>query len=211
MKRTKLPIAIWSRGNKPGKKAVLGLLILIMLVFFFPFYLLAAKKAGNTLKEECLVGINNRDTYSFQLDAGSFSVNPIPARKQEEKPGGKKFQPIWPVEGKIIQEFGWRKEREKGFEEWRYVPGWDWEFKGVQEVKAVLPGKVELVEKRRDLGYTVILSHGQNLRSLYGYCSKIRVQPGEAVLLGQFLAQADGKFHFRILKNNQSVNPKEYF
>lgn len=211
MRTNKLPMNIFQREKelKVSKGLIIiGLGLVVLGWLFFLSYLASNKKIESTIQKE----FRGTGNSQIQLNGCSFVINqPLNLQKQEEETKQEIQQPISPVEGKIIHQFGWRKEKQKEVEEWRYSPGLDWQVEGTQDVKAVLPGKVEAVEKRSDLGYTIIISHQQNLESLYGYCTGVTVKPGEEIKQGQSVAQIQDKFHFRMLKNNQPFDPKEYF
>lgn len=217
MKTNKLPMAIFKRERelKLGKRFTVILSLLLLGYCFFLSYLVNvnSKKVESIKQKEYFDTGNPRvQLEGNSLVIGNFSsLQEQEEIKQQETKEQEIQKPILPVEGEIVHGFGWRKEKVRDTEEWRYLPGVDWKVEGIQEVKSVLAGTVESVEKRTDLGYTIVINHQHNLKSLYGYCTKVRVKPGELIAQGQLVAQIQDRLHFRILRNNQPFDPKEYF
>ena len=212
MRANKLPMVVFrkERELKSSKGFIIIVLGLLILGYcFFLNYLASSKKTEIIIQKE----YSRAGSPLIQLDGSSLDISKFSSpRKQEEEVKQQEIQkPILPVVGEIVNGFGWRKEKVRDLEEWRYLPGIDWKVEGNQEVKSVLAGTVESVEKRTDLGYTIVISHQQNLKSLYGYCTKVRVKPGESIVQGQLVAQIQNRLHFRMLRNNQPFDPKEYF
>lgn len=56
-------------------------------------------------------------------------------------------------------------------------------------VRAVLPGRVRLVEVISGYGLTVVIEHGRGWQSLYAHLLDASVRPGEAVVAGQSLGR----------------------
>ncbi len=66
-------------------------------------------------------------------------------------------------------------------------------------------------------GYTVVINHGGNTRTLYAHCSKLNVSAGQKVYQGQVIAlvgntgRSTGPHcHFEIHVNGRTVNPANY-
>lgn len=215
MKERKLPIIIWKKGKGKNLTGVLllGLFlfsIFLLLVSVYPWYYYREA-------EQPVIGNYKRTAHFVRLNGDSFVFTPLPSISKEKElsssqPETKNLQPIPPVEGRIVQEFGWRKQKNNGFEEWRYIPGIDLEVQGTHKVKAILPGKVELIRRGSDLRYTVTVSHHQkNLQSVYGHCTEVEVKAGDNISQGQSIAKISGSLHLRLLQNKQPIDPKEYF
>ncbi len=114
----------------------------------------------------------------------------------------------WPTDGNVVS----------GFDP--DVPG----HKGIQiagqlgqTVRAASPGTV--VYSGSGLpgyGRLIILKHPNNLLSAYGYLGKINVKEGDAVQIGQVIAElgaaSDNRplLHFEIRENGSPVNPMRY-
>jgi murein DD-endopeptidase MepM/ murein hydrolase activator NlpD len=69
-----------------------------------------------------------------------------------------------------------------------------------------------------EYGLTVILDHGEDLRTIYGHLSKIAVAQGEKIARGDQLGltgntgrSSGPHLHYEILVKNSPVNPRAYF
>ena len=117
----------------------------------------------------------------------------------------------WPVPGgEILSYFG---ERRSGH---RHT-GVDIRGRKGQEVLAVRSGRVLYSSSMRDYGRTVILDHGDGLRSLYAHNSKLLVQKGQQVYRGQAIARVGRTgnattehCHFEIRRDEVPVDPLPY-
>lgn len=126
-------------------------------------------------------------------------------------PGARALTWSWPVPGgEILSYFG---ERRSGH---RHT-GLDIRGKRGQEVLAVRSGRVLFSSSMRDYGRTIILDHGDGLRSLYAHNSKLLVQRGQQVYRGQAIARV-GKTgnattehcHFEIRRGEVPIDPLPY-
>jgi len=127
-------------------------------------------------------------------------------------PGARALTWSWPVpEGEILSYFG---ERRSGR---RRHTGVDIRGKRGQEVLAVRSGRVLFSSSMRDYGRTIILDHGDGLRSLYAHNSKLLVQKGQQVYRGQAIARVGRTgnattehCHFEIRRGEVPVDPLPY-
>jgi hypothetical protein len=86
------------------------------------------------------------------------------------------------------------------------------------EIKATADGVVKVAGWIDDgFGYRIVLTHIDDLSTLYAHCSKLFVKPGESVQKGQLIAlvgstgTADHSFvHYEIQKNGQPVDPSKF-
>ena len=121
----------------------------------------------------------------------------------------------WPVRGAVNSEFGMRQSP------WTKAP----EFHGGMDiganrgtpVHAPAAGTVLYTGSAPEYGTTVILDHGQEIKSLYGHLSQVAVQPGQKVARGAVLAYTGNTgrssgphLHYEILVKGQTVNPRAY-
>lgn len=126
-------------------------------------------------------------------------------------PGARALTWSWPVPGgEILSYFG---ERRNGH---RHT-GVDIRGRKGQEVLAVRSGRVLFSSSMRDYGRTVILDHGDGLRSLYAHNSKLLVQKGQQVYRGQAIARVGQTgnattehCHFEIRRGEVPVDPLPY-
>lgn len=121
----------------------------------------------------------------------------------------------WPVRGTVNSEFGRRLSPWSGAPE--FHNGIDISVERGTPVKAPAPGTVVFAGAQAEYGNTVILDHGNDLKSLYGHLQKIQVAQGQRVERGQVFALAGntGKstgphVHYEILVKGQGVNPRGY-
>ena len=118
----------------------------------------------------------------------------------------------WPVEGKLVTRFGSNKRGEKL--KWHGVII-DAEI-GV-EVQAVSGGQVVFADWFRNLGLLIIIDHGDNYMSLYGYNQSLLKNIGDWVLPSEVIALAGDSggqlrsgVYFEIRNNGSPVNPAQW-
>jgi septal ring factor EnvC (AmiA/AmiB activator) len=118
---------------------------------------------------------------------------------------------IYPIEGKIIVDFGQKKVGN--------LKNTGIELKGNlgQRVKAVAPGKVIYSGKFQNLGKVIMLDHGYNLVSVYGNLISTYVKVGDIVdiedkigILGLSTNEKESRLYFEIRSKAKPVNPKIY-
>ncbi len=157
-----------------------------------------SRKYGVTLEE--LVGLNSlSDPNKLSVDQRIL----IPGT------GGGKW--AWPIAGgEILSRFG----VSRGGHSHR---GIDIRGQSGQQVGAVRAGRVVSNSRMRGYGETVVVDHGDGLRSLYGHNSAVLVQPGEPVRRGQAIARVGRTgnastyhCHLEIRRGNVPVNPLRY-
>lgn len=114
----------------------------------------------------------------------------------------------WPIDGKLLNRFGSRR-------------GKNLDWKGVKigsdigkEVRAVHTGKVVFADWFRNLGLLIILDHGDEYMSLYGYNQTLLKKPGDWVLAGETIAlsgdsggQRTAGVYFEIRHRGKPLNP----
>ncbi|MBM4439418.1 MAG: M23 family metallopeptidase [Candidatus Rokubacteria bacterium] len=121
----------------------------------------------------------------------------------------------WPVRGAVNSEFGTRQSP------WTKAP----EFHGGMDIRAergtpvVAPaaGTVSFAGWHGEYGNTIILDHGNDIRTIYGHLSKTGVQAGERVTRGAQIGQTGNTgrssgphLHYEILVKGQPVNPRGF-
>jgi len=121
----------------------------------------------------------------------------------------------WPVRGGVNSEFGRRLSPWTGAPE--FHSGLDISSERGTPVKAPAPGTVFFAGSQAEYGNTVIIDHGNDIKSLYGHLQKIHVAQGQRVERGQLIALSGntGKssgphLHYEILVKGQAVNPRGY-
>ncbi len=92
-------------------------------------------------------------------------------------------------------------------------PGIDLSVKPGSVVTAILPGRVILSEKINDLyGETIIIDHGQGIRTVYGRLKNRSVSEGSFVSKGDIIGSTGigtHNLHFEFWKNDTPIDPAE--
>ena len=121
----------------------------------------------------------------------------------------------WPVRGSVNSEFGnrlspWTKASE-------FHAGIDIGANQGTQVRAPAQGRVVFAGAQNEFGLSVVLDHGQDLRTVYGHLSKVFVQSGQQVERGAVIALSGNTgrssgphLHYEILVKGQAVNPRAY-
>ena len=126
-------------------------------------------------------------------------------------------QLAWPVpgRGRISSSFGNRRNPISGRSE--YHTGIDIPAPTGTDIIAVEDGVVLSAGWQNGYGYTVVISHGSGLSSMYAHNSKLVVSAGQSVVRGQVIAKAGSTgystgphLHFEIRLNGKHVNPVNY-
>lgn len=110
---------------------------------------------------------------------------------------------IWPLlAAKRISQYFWSRHRAID------IPCRDC------EVRAAGAGIVELSGWQRGYGYTILLNHGNGLKTRYGHADKLLVSAGQNVEAGQpiMISGSTGRssgphLHFEVIKNGSFINP----
>lgn len=121
----------------------------------------------------------------------------------------------WPVRGAVNSEFGNRPSPwTKGLE---FHSGMDISAERGTPVRAPSAGTVAFAGTHSEYGLTVMLDHGQELRTIYGHLSQIAVTLGQQVERGADIGvtgntgrSSGPHLHYEILVNGRSVNPRAY-
>jgi hypothetical protein len=122
----------------------------------------------------------------------------------------------WPVRGSVNSEFGgrpspWTRSGE-------FHSGIDIGAERGTPVHAPAAGAVVFAGTHAEYGLTVMVDHGEDLRTIYGHLSKITVALGQQVARGGQLGltgntgrSSGPHLHYEILVKNRPVNPRAYF
>jgi murein DD-endopeptidase MepM/ murein hydrolase activator NlpD len=121
----------------------------------------------------------------------------------------------WPVRGPVNSEFGtrqspWTKATE-------FHAGMDIRAERGTPVHAPAAGTVNFAGSHGEYGLTIVLDHGNDIRSIYGHLSKLAVSTGQRVERGIEIGQTGNTgrssgphLHYEILVKGQAVNPRAY-
>lgn len=121
----------------------------------------------------------------------------------------------WPVRGPVNSEFGartspWSRRTE-------FHSGLDIGARIGTPVVAPAAGTVTFAGPQGDYGLTLIIDHGNDLRSLYAHLSKLEVGADETVRPGQVVARTGNTgrssgphLHYEIQLQERAVNPRTF-
>lgn len=122
---------------------------------------------------------------------------------------------LWPAAGRISARYGNRSDPFTGRE--AFHEGLDIAATYGSSIKAAADGRVTFAGAKSGYGNVVIISHKNNLSTLYGHASKLLVKAGQTVKRGEVIAKigSTGRstgphLHFEVLFNNSPVDPLKY-
>lgn len=122
---------------------------------------------------------------------------------------------IWPLNGPITSEYGWRTHPIFGTE--RYHSGLDIGGDYGLPIYAAASGTVIYAGWISGYGYAVILDHGGGITTLYGHNEELLVSEGQSVSQGQAIAMCGSTgnstgphCHFEVRENGEPVSPYGY-
>jgi len=153
----------------------------------------------------------NHLTDSSVIEPGQALLIPAVSKREESpvRPAGEEF--IWPLKGRIISTFGvnYHNLINKGINI-QVAPGTD--------ILAARGGKVVFYSTGLgNYGNTLIIDHGDGLRSVYSRIAENFVQPGDIVQKGALIGKAGSGcrdknvyLHFEIRKGALPQNPLFY-
>ena len=125
------------------------------------------------------------------------------------------FEYCMPVSGTLTSPFGYRVHPVDGGIKFHY--GTDFGAEEGTEILAFGDGIVSAVGESSILGLYVIVDHGDGVRTTYGHCREIYVSDGDAVEMGEKIAEmgrtgnATGNcLHFEIEANGVNIDPEYY-
>lgn len=154
-------------------------------------------------------GLNEMDT----LPVGRLLTIPEAGKATIHRTGSldnyvPRFQ-SWPVRGQISSAFGTRYGRPH--------EGLDIAADSGRAIRAIESGTVVWSGWRGTYGNTVIINHGQGVRSLYAHASRLEVSQGEYVKKGQVIARVGSTghstgphLHLEVLYRGNPVDPQNH-
>lgn len=118
----------------------------------------------------------------------------------------------WPIKGKLLNRFGGYQEN--GILKWQgVVIKTDYN----EKIQAISSGQVVFADWFKNFGLLMIIDHGENYMSLYGYNQSLLKKTGDLVLPGEVIAlsgdsggQSDASVYFEIRNHGQPVNPMQW-
>ena len=131
-------------------------------------------------------------------------------RDSEHKPS------IYPLTGKINNEFGWRPNPFGGSSMENH-PGMDIDGEKGDPVVASANGVVVKAGLNGGYGNLIELDHGNGMTTRYGHLSEIEVEVGEQVTRGQEIGKVGSTgrstgphLHYEVRIDGEAVNPRDY-
>lgn len=131
----------------------------------------------------------------------------------ESSPASNVNSLIWPVEGAVTSEYGYRIHPITGKNSMH--GGIDIKADSGTAIKSVFFGKISKKGYSNSYGYYVIIKHSDGFETLYAHCSKILVEEGDEVEKGDEIAlvgntgQSTGPhLHFEIRIGGMRTNPR---
>ncbi|NLY42862.1 MAG: M23 family metallopeptidase [Clostridiaceae bacterium] len=129
---------------------------------------------------------------------------------------------IPPVDGEIIMDFSIDVPiYSKTMEDWRTHKGIDIRSERGTQVKAVADGIVEKVYNDDKMGITIVIDHGNGLKTVYSNLSSDKmVKEGQHIKQGEVISGVGDTamieigdqphLHFEMIKDGKNVDPKQY-
>lgn len=178
------------------------------------------------------VPVNASDQSVAAATSDQAASSPVePASNQAEsasssspQPGASEFVAeapsalAWPLRGKTLADFGIIQSVTLG--DWRQHDGLDIQAARGAAVTATADGVVVSVEKRNDIGTTVVIDHGGGLSTVYGCLLVTGRKVGDRVKAGDEIGKAgnSGLFevglgdhlHFEVRLNGAAVPPDNW-
>lgn len=125
-----------------------------------------------------------------------------------------KGQLSWPVEGKIVEQFGLRYNQET--KTWIENPGIEIKSNPGSKVIPVMDGMISTITYLRGYGNVVIIDHGGKYYTVYGNVEKIIVNENDYVdELTSFAVVGDSgenasNLHFEVWENQTKLDPEDW-
>lgn len=100
-----------------------------------------------------------------------------------------------------------------------YIPnmGTEYSSKNEFDVVSVIDGTVTSIKQDSTLGYIVEIKHDNELKTIYQYLSKVKVQEGTTIYKGDVIGPSgksivtgndDYTLHFEVYHKNKTINPE---
>lgn len=120
-----------------------------------------------------------------------------------------------PLDGKINSGFGYRKDPFRS--RYGFHSGIDIDAKTGDPVVATADGVVKKAGWQSSYGKTVIISHKDGFETIYGHLSKISVEEGQEIKVGETIGKAGSTgrstgthLHYEVIKDGKRVNPANF-
>jgi murein DD-endopeptidase MepM/ murein hydrolase activator NlpD len=122
---------------------------------------------------------------------------------------------IWPVQGWVTSEFGYRTSPLGGAKE--FHKGIDIATRVGLQIVAPADGMVTEISYDRDVGHMIKIDHGHGMTTWYGHLLKSAIRQGSMVKRGELIGYVGNSgrstgshLHYTVLLNGVPVNPRKY-
>lgn len=119
----------------------------------------------------------------------------------------------WPVVGRISSEYGYRNHPITG--KYSLHNGLDIAADSGTEILSAYDGVVKSAGYSSTYGYYMIITHSDNLETLYAHCSKLKADEGDVVKKGDTVALVGSTgrstgphLHFEVRVNSYRIDPQ---
>lgn len=144
------------------------------------------------------------DFYKEQLDELEKTIKSVPIGNPT-------------LYNKVISKFGYRRNPFTGHGA-EYHSGIDIKGPKGAAIKTTADGVVEFAGWYGGYGNCVIVKHENNLKTLYAHLSEVSVKENQKIICGHIVGKlgSTGRstgphLHYEVIKNNEKVNPSDFF
>ena len=121
------------------------------------------------------------------LEYSDYSGDPLPANYTMDKVSLGDLETMTPVLGRINSDYGYRDHPING--RYQFHGGLDIGGQAGDPIHAFADGTVEYIGEDDSYGKYLQIDHGNGVKSFYAHCSKILVQKGQTVQIGDTVAE----------------------
>jgi murein DD-endopeptidase MepM/ murein hydrolase activator NlpD len=150
-----------------------------------------------------------------QADAFSDATALLGGLLADDELWGGGVPSAWPVGGQVTSYFGMRASPTSG--RWKMHPGMDISAPAGTAVEATAPGRVTFAGYRSGYGQTIVVDHGDSLKTLYAHLSRVHVARGELVEQNEVIGAVGSTgrttgphLHYEVRFRGRPVDPMCY-
>ena len=184
-------------------------------------------RTGENAAETAQAEAAATDTIELESEYAEISVDEpviIEANAGAEAPplsfSAETDQLLWPIAGNILMDYSMDKTVYfSTLDQYKYNPAIIIEGSVDQNVLSAASGKVISIENVDETGTTITMDIGSGYQVIYGQLKEPAVQQGDYVQAGaligyvaeptRFYSKEGNNLYFQVLKDGESINPKE--
>lgn len=184
-------------------------------------------RTGENAAETAQTETAATDTIELESEYAEISVDEpviIEANAGAEAPplsfSAETDQLLWPIAGNILMDYSMDKTVYfSTLDQYKYNPAIIIEGSVDQNVLSAASGKVLSIENVDETGTTITMDIGSGYQVIYGQLKEPAVQQGDYVQAGaligyvaeptRFYSKEGSNLYFQVLKDGESINPKE--